>query len=85
MIFTSYWLSTLGADTIFRLILRTAVRAEFLSRFSMRCGLSLSRCANLTVVPINHLISHHQRSVVELRLLDEAPELGEEDGPEEEH
>lgn len=36
-------------------------------------------------MPINHLISHRQRPVVELRLLDEAPELGEEDGPEEEH
>lgn len=53
--------------------------------FSMRGIISLSRCASFAIVPINHLISHRQRPVVELRLLDEAPELGEEDGPEEEH
>lgn len=51
----------------------------------MRGGLSLGCFADLAVELINHLISHRQRSVVELRLLDEAPELGEEDGPEEEH
>lgn len=51
----------------------------------MRGGLSLGCFADLAVELINHLISHRQCSVVELRLLDEAPELGEEDGPEEEH
>lgn len=82
---TSYELFAFGADTIICLILCTTVRAEFLNWFSMGVGLSLSRFANFTIMLINHLISHRQRPVVELRLLDEAPELGEEDGPEEEH